>query len=119
MINGFFDGRIKKAFDGWIKVIQWNKNANFIDGDGFCCGLEGIEHGTLAASQVHSGGTRFTNGFKDALNELELVGSERIIFNEVIAVLIMPEGHTAVFKCELAFENIATFFVDIFQFGFH
>ena len=68
---------------------------------------------------MHTRGPGFSDGLKNALNQLELVRSEWVVPDEILAILVLPEGHAAVFERELALEDVSPLPEDLFKFAFH
>ena len=107
LVDGLLDRRIEEALDGGVEVVQRDQNADFVDRNGLCCRLEGVEHRPFATGQVHTRGPGFADRLEDFLDQLELVGSEGIVLDEIVAVLELPERHAAVLESELVLEDVA------------
>ena len=72
-----------------------------------CRRLEGVEHRPLATGQVHARGPGLADRLEDFLDQLELVGGERVVLDEIVAVLEVLEGHPAVLEGQLVLEDVA------------
>ena len=100
---------IEEVLDGGVKAIKRDKHAGRavlnLDGGG----LEGVEQGTLAASQVHSRGSHLANGLEDFLNKLELIRDEGIGRREVLGILVGPHRHAGLTEGELIPNRVSFF----------
>ena len=55
--------------------------------DGLRRRLEGVEHRPLATGQVQARGPGLADRLEDFLDQLELVRGERVVLDEILAVL--------------------------------
>ena len=85
--------------------------------NGFRRRLEGVEHRPLATGQVHTRGPGLADRLEDFLDQLELVRGERIVLDEILAVLELAERHAAVLEGELVLEDVAPLLEDVFEFS--
>ena len=103
----FLTDRIEEALDGRVEVVQRDQDADFVDRNGLRRRLEGVEHRPFATGQVHTRGPGLADRLEDFLDQLELVRGERVVLDEILAVLELAERHAAVLEGELALEDVA------------
>ena len=119
LVDGLLDRRIEETLDGRVEVVERDQDADFVDGDGLRRRLEGVEHGPLATGQVHTRGPGLADRLEDFLEQLELVRGERVVLDEILAVLELAEGHAAVLEGQLVLEDVALLLEHGFEFGLH
>lgn len=106
LVDGGFDDAFEEALDGGVKAVEGHQDA-----DGFALkldggGLEGVEHGALAAGQVQAGDAVAADGLEDLLHQLELVRGEGVNGGKVGGAGVGFEGHADIAKAELVFEDV-------------
>ena len=115
LFDGAFDGGIEKAVDGRVEVVQRDQHADRLLGVAFGSGLEGIQHGTLAARQVQASGASLADRFENLLDKLEVERREGVVEDEIFLVLVALHGRALAAETELILEDVAFFGVQGFQ----
>ena len=64
---------------------------------------------------MHACGPGLADRLEDLLDELELVRGERVVLDEIVAVLEVLQGHPTVAERELALEDVAFLFEDLLE----
>ena len=87
LVDGLLDRRVEEALDGRVEAVERHQDADVLEGDRFRRRLEGVEDRPLATGQVQPGRPGLADRLEDLLDQLELVGGERVVLDEVVAVL--------------------------------
>ena len=103
---------VEEALDGRVETVQRHQHADLFSGQLDGRGLERVEHGALATGQVQAGGAVTADGLEHLLHQLELVGGEGVVADEVQLVGIRLEGHADMAEGELVLEDVALGAVD-------
>ena len=117
VVDGGLDHAFEEALDGRVEAIHGHQHAHRLGAELHGGGLEGVEHGALAAGQVQAGDPMAADGLEDLLHQLELVGREGVDVGEVLGVGIGLEGHADVAEAELVLEDVGAGAVERGQLG--
>ena len=69
--------------------------------------LEGVEQRTLPARQMLAGGAHLADGFKNLLQQRELVWRERVVGDEFGGVPVATQSHRIARESELIVYDVA------------